>query len=77
MTVHMVNLTNPMMMKGPFREFIPVDAHVSIKIPQDAKVKGVHLLVSGQKPVFQLNKGIVILTVPKIQDYEIVGLELA
>ena len=24
MTVHLVNLTNPMMMKGPFRELIPV-----------------------------------------------------
>ncbi len=26
MTVHLVNLTNPMMMKGPFRELIPVEA---------------------------------------------------
>lgn len=76
MTVHMVNLTNPMMMKGPFREFIPVDAQVSIKIPQDAKVKGVQLLVSGQKPVFQLNNGVVVLMVPKIQDCEIVGIDL-
>ncbi len=24
MTVHLVNLTNPMMMKGPLREIIPV-----------------------------------------------------
>jgi hypothetical protein len=24
MTVHLVNLTNPMMMKGPFREFVPI-----------------------------------------------------
>ena len=24
MTVHLVNLTNPMMMKGPLREMIPV-----------------------------------------------------
>ena len=49
MTLHLVNLTNPMMMKGPFREFIPVDEEVKIKIPQDAKVKDVHLLVSGDK----------------------------
>ena len=34
MTVHLVNLTNPMMMKGPFREFIPVDAEVQISFPQ-------------------------------------------
>ena len=24
MTVHLVNLTNPMMMKGPFREIFPI-----------------------------------------------------
>jgi hypothetical protein len=30
MTVHLVNLTNPMMMKGPFREFIPVDQQLRI-----------------------------------------------
>jgi len=26
MTVHLVNLTNPMMLKDPFRELIPVSA---------------------------------------------------
>ncbi|MES1226010.1 MAG: alpha-amylase family protein, partial [Bacteroidota bacterium] len=33
MTVHLVNLTNPMMMKGPFRELIPVEATVHVKVP--------------------------------------------
>jgi hypothetical protein len=44
MTVHLVNLTNPMMMKGPFRELIPVDSEVSIKIPENSEVKVVKLL---------------------------------
>ena len=34
MTVHLVNLTNPMMMKGPFRELIPVgEQQVRLRLP--------------------------------------------
>ena len=34
MTVHLVNLTNPMMMKGPFRELIPVgEQRVTVRLP--------------------------------------------
>ena len=76
MTVHLVNLTNPMMMKGPFRELIPVAAQVSIKIPQGTIVNGVSLLVSGQKPDFKNNEGKIILNVPQIQDHEIIGIDL-
>jgi hypothetical protein len=77
MTVHLVNLTNPMMMKGPFRELFPVDAKVSIKIPDNKKVTGVHLLMSGTKPAFENKEGRITLNVPKIADHEIVGLDLA
>jgi len=76
MTVHLVNLTNPMMMKGPFRELIPVDVQVSIRIPAGSKVEGVQLLVRGQKPQFEINDGMVHLTVSLIPDHEIVALDL-
>jgi len=76
MTVHLVNLTNPMMMKGPFRELIPVAAKLAIKIPDDKKVTGVKLLMAGQNPGFEINKGMVTLTVPKIVDHEIIALDL-
>jgi hypothetical protein len=76
MTVHLVNLTNPMMLKGPFRELIPIDANVRIQIPKDLKVNGVQLLLRGQKPQFEIKEGFVILDVPKIMDHEIVGLDL-
>ena len=34
MTVHLVNLTNPMMMKGPFRELIPFgEQQVVVRLP--------------------------------------------
>ncbi len=77
MTVHLVNLTNPMMMKGPFREFIPVKADVTIKIPEHAKVTGVQLLLSDQKPTYNINNGKIALSVPEILDHEIVALDFA
>lgn len=77
MTVHLVNLTNPMMLKGPFRELLPVEARVSIQIPNNKKVTGVHLLMSGLKPVFENKERAITLHVPKILDHEIVALDLA
>jgi hypothetical protein len=77
MTVHLVNLTNPMMMKGSFRELIPVHANVSIKIPNNKKVTGVHLLMSGTKPSFENKDGRIKLKVPQVLDHEIVALDLA
>jgi hypothetical protein len=77
MTVHLVNLTNPMMMKGPFRELIPVSAKVSIKIPQGTKASGVHLLVSDQKPQIETSGDKVVLGIPQIFDHEIIGIDLS
>jgi hypothetical protein len=76
MTIHLVNLTNPMMMKGPFREFIPVDQQVCIKIPQGEKVRGVRLLVSDQRADFKIREGEIRLNVPQIKDCEIIGIDL-
>jgi hypothetical protein len=76
MAVHLVNLTNPMMMKGPFRELIPVDAEVSIKIPEKVKVVRVHLPMREKEPQFIIRHGRVTLTVTQIYDHEIIGLDL-
>lgn len=76
MTVHLVNLTNPMLMKGPFRELIPVAAELSITIPRGLKADAVQLLVSGQKPSYEIRGDQVILSVPRIYDHEIVGIDL-
>jgi hypothetical protein len=76
MTVHLVNMTNPMMMRGPFRELIPVAAKATIKIPDGSKVLGVHLLVSGQKPEFEIRGEKIIVNIPQISDHEIIGLDL-
>ena len=76
MTIHLVNFTNPMMMKGPFRELIPVDTKVSIRIPKGLKVEKVQLLIRGQKLPFEVNEGIITIAVAQITDHEIVALDL-
>jgi hypothetical protein len=76
-TVHLVNLTNPMMMKGPFRELIRVgEQKLHIRTPPNTKVKKIHLLVSNENPDYQIKNGIVLLTVPSILDHEVVALDL-
>ncbi|WP_220399104.1 beta-galactosidase trimerization domain-containing protein [Granulicella sp. WH15] len=78
MTAHFVNLTNPMMMKGPIREIIPITAQqVSIKIPDGRKVKQVHLLVAGIKPNYTNKEGILQLEVPSIALHEVVAVDFA
>jgi hypothetical protein len=77
MTVHLVNLTNPMMLKGPFRDIYPVAAKLGINIPVGSRVTGVKLLMSGVTPAFENKNGKVILDVPAISDHEIVALDLA
>jgi len=77
MTVHLVNLTNPMMMKGPFRDIFPVDAAVDIKIPDNTRVTGVRLLFSEKVPQYTTRGNRVSLYVSQIPDHEIVALDLA
>ena len=77
MTVHLVNLTNPMMMKGPFRELIPVSVEVSITVPPDKKVTAVHLLISEQKLAYEIKNGKIQVKVPSVMDHEIVGIDFA
>jgi len=77
MTVHLVNLTNPMMMKGPFRELIPVgEQKVQIRVPQNTTLKKVNLLVSDKTPDYEIKGDIVSLRIPSILDHEVVALDL-
>ena len=76
MTVHLVNLTNPMLMKGPFREFIPVSAGVTINLPADSKPAGVYLCVADVKPEYTLKGNKISLEVKNITDHEIIAVDL-
>ncbi len=77
MTAHLVNFTNPMMMKGPFTEFIPVDADVKIKIPEGEKVKDVHLLVSQKECNYKIAENQIALSISQITDHEIIAIDFA
>ena len=77
LTLHLVNLTNPMMMKGPFRELIPVDAEVQISLPSNIKVKNMKLLLRGEAISHKIEGGTISISIPKIEDHEIVGIDLA
>ena len=77
LTVHLVNLTNPMMMKGPIREFIPVgEQKVRMKLPDNATPRGVKFLVS-DRPVTSRQTGPWLdVTVPSILDHEVIAVDL-
>jgi hypothetical protein len=77
MTVHLVNLTNPMMMKGPVRELIPIgEQRLRISIPDGRKVREAKLLVTGKTIPFQADQESIALSVPSITLHEVVALDL-
>lgn len=77
MTVHLVNLTNPMMMKGPLREAIPVGPlRVRVRLPVGTTAKKIQLLTAGTSVTVQQRDGIVSLTVPAVEVHEVVAIEI-
>ncbi|MBS0000150.1 MAG: beta-galactosidase trimerization domain-containing protein [Cyclobacteriaceae bacterium] len=77
MTVHLVNFTNPMMMKGPFRELLPVgEQNISIKVPSGSRVRGVKLLVGKVNPRYELADGFLKLRIDSILDHEVIAIDL-
>jgi hypothetical protein len=76
MTVHLVNFTNPMMMKGPFRELLPVgEQSVSIGLPSGSRVRGVKLLVSGKTTDYSIIDNRLKLDVEEILDHEVIAVD--
>ena len=76
MTVHMVNLTNPMMMKGPIRELIAVGAQdVKVRLPEGLTVKDVKLLKSEEKLQYRISDGYLETTVPSILEHEVLAID--
>lgn len=78
MTVHLENLTNPMMMKGPFHELIQIGKQaVCVRLPDGAKAKKVQLLKNGLVPNYKVNGRTVSLFVPSISDHEFMAIDFA
>jgi hypothetical protein len=76
-TVHLVNLTNPMLMKGPVRELIPIgEQKVRVRLPHGASLKKVHLLAAEKTPHVQRHGSELTITIPSILDHEVVAIDL-
>jgi hypothetical protein len=76
LTVHLVNLTNPMMMKGPFREAIALsEQKVKIQLPVGVRVTKVQLLVSEEAPKVAEMPGCILVSLPSILDREVIAVD--
>jgi hypothetical protein len=75
--IHLVNLTNPMAMKGPFRDFIPVgEQKVRVRLPDGLRIRKTHLLVAGKTTHVEHHGQNLTVTVPSIFDHEVVAVDL-
>jgi putative glycosyl hydrolase-like family 6 (GHL6) protein/glycosyl hydrolase family 42 (putative beta-galactosidase) len=76
MTVHLVNLTNSMMMKGPLREVIPVGPQrVRVRLPDGTTPRKVHLLTAGTTLNARTAGGVCSVTVPSVDVHEVIAID--
>jgi Hypothetical glycosyl hydrolase 6/Beta-galactosidase trimerisation domain len=74
-SVHIVNLSNPMMMKGPLRELYPVGPHqVVLRLPDGRTPREVRLLVSNEDAKPKVSDRMLNLTIPSIADHEVIAI---
>ena len=77
LTVHLVNLTNPMMMKGPIRELIAIgEQSVLVQLPAGVRAKGVRLLVANRAAEFTQQGAWLETTVPSVLAHEVVAIDV-
>jgi hypothetical protein len=76
-TAHLVNFSNPMMMKGPFREILPIGPQrVRVRLPDGAKAQDVKFLVSAAKAQWRQSGAWIETTTPPIGLHEVVAIDL-
>jgi len=72
-----VNLTNPMMMKGPLRESIPIGPlSVRIRLPEGRRPAKVQLLTAGTAVATELASGTLRVVVPSVDIHEVIAIDL-
>ena len=77
MTVHLVNLTNPMLMKGPIRELIPAGPlRVQLRLPEGITSRKVRLLSAGKTPQANRAGRYLTVTVPSVLDHEVIAVDV-
>ena len=77
LAVHLVNLNNPMMMKGPVREILPLGRQVvTLRLPAGVTVKSVKLLVGGGAAKYAVSGRMLRVEVPQVGLHEVIGVDL-
>ena len=78
MTVHLVNLSNPMMMKGPVRELIPcAPQQVRVRLQREARIpETVRFLVADTQSTYRRDGDWLEVTVPTILAHEVIAIDL-
>jgi hypothetical protein len=77
MTVNLVNLNNPMTMRGSYRELMPSPEQiVRLRLPDGVHATRVQLLRCGQTPAWEERNGYVTVAVPSILDLEMVAVDI-
>jgi hypothetical protein len=74
LTVHLVNLTNPMMMKGPVREIFPIGRQ-QVRLNGNHPYTRAHLLVAKTQIPIKRTATAIELEVPQISLHEVIALE--
>jgi type 1 glutamine amidotransferase len=76
-TAHLVNLSNPMMLKGPIREILPIGPQrVRIELPAGATPREVRFLVGGVAAQWRQTGAWMETTTPPIALHEVIAVEL-
>ena len=76
MAVHLVNLTNPMMLKASIREIFRIGPlEVRVRLPAGKAAREVRLLVSGKAPRVVRGDGEVRVTVESVEDFEVIAVD--
>jgi hypothetical protein len=76
-TIHLVNLTNPMTMKGPYRDFFPIGAQtLKLRLPSGVRATHARLLVADRSVAFEVSGSVLTVTVPSVLDHEVVAIDI-
>jgi hypothetical protein len=75
-TVHVVNLTNPMMMKGPLREVMPIGPlTVGVRLADGRRPSKVSLLTAGTTAPVRIEGGVLRVDVPSVAVHEVIAID--